>query len=310
MADQQAAAPAPAPTEEVDEFAQVFAHLAEGGDPATGVGTDKPAAKLEGEGGTNVEGVDGGDAATTPPAPAPAPVAPAEAPAAPAEAPAPAPTVEAPPPAPAPAPAAATPTAAAPPAPEFEVYTPEEKTQLADLAKEWPDLDKLFELKARKSNYELMQVIFTEVNKALTPLSGYVDHVTTADHNAAIYEGVEDYDQVVTPFKAWVDQQKGVKRRLLTEVVKEGTADEVIEAINEFKTATGWKTPTAAAPAPAAPAPAPAAARTLSEAAQRAAAVLAPVNGKRSVMATAGDPNDFDAAFEEAVAAEEAANKR
>lgn len=173
------------------------------------------------------------------------------------------------------------------------------------MAKEWPDIDKLFELKSRKAGYDLMTSIFAEVNKALAPLAGYVDHVTTADHTAAIYEAHPDYDQAYQPFVDWVGKQGGLKRRLLDEVCQTGDANEIADAMTEFKTVTKWAAP-AGAPAAPAPAPAPAAAapapatRTLSEAARAAAAVLAPVSGKRSVMTSEGDPNDYDAAWEDA----------
>ena len=312
MADENTQEPV-AQIEEADEFAQVFAHLAEGGDPATGVGTGKPAAKLEGEGSESVEGVDGDPAAAPASAPAPAAPAqaPAQAPAAPAQAPAPA---EAPAPAPAPAQAPAAPApapaAASPAVPEFKLYTPDEETSLADLAKEWPDIDKLIELKARRHSFDLMTQIFAEVNRVMTPVTQYVDHAVTDGHTSALYDAVPDYAAVYQPFVDWVGSQTGVKARMLAEICKEGTADEVAEAINDFKAATNWQAPAAAAPAAAAASPAaaaasaPAAARTLSDAARKAAAVLAPVNGKRSAMPTGGDPNDFDAAWEEANSAE------
>lgn len=164
----------------------------------------------------------------------------------------------------------------------------------------------MVELKSRKHSFDLMTQIFAEVNRVLTPVTQYVDHATTDAHTSSLYETHPDYNEVYTPFTAWVGAQSGLKRKLLDAVCKEGTADEVADAITEFKTATNWQAP-AAAPAPAAPAPAaaaaaaPTAARTLSDAARKAAAVLAPVSGKRSVMTEGGDPNDFDGAWEESL---------
>lgn len=172
------------------------------------------------------------------------------------------------------------------------------------MAKEWPDIDKLIELRAKKHAYDLMVTVFGEVNRVLTPVTQYVDHAQIDGHLQAIIDLQPDYPVLYQPFVTWAEAQTGLQGKLLKAVVAEGDAQEVSDAIDEFKKATSWQAPvaalTAAAPAAATPAAVPAT-RTLSDAAKKAAAVLSPVSGKRSIMPTGGDPNDFDGAWEESL---------
>lgn len=277
------AAPAPAPTpaptpapEPIDEFAAMFDHLAAGGDP-----NDEPG---------------------TPPAPAPTP-----APAAPEPTPAPTPAPEpalvpeptpAPTAAPAPAPTAA-PAPAPTAAPAYELYTAAEKTELADLTKEWPDIDKLISLKARQLQLETLTLAFQEMKRLYEPVAAYVESASSNDHANAIYEAHPDYDALYAPMQAWIGGQTGWMKNALENVAKEGTSKDVADMVQRFKTETGWKAaaaPAAPAPAPAAPAPAP----TLSEAARKAAGTMGVVAGKRGVPPQAADPQDFESAWSEA----------
>lgn len=205
----------------------------------------------------------------------------------------------------APAPAADTQPA---PAPAPEVYSADEKAELADLQKEWPDLHRMFSLMARQVQVDTLNYAFSEVGKVLVPLQESINTYSTNDHMGAIYEAHEDYDQVYQPVMAWIETQPSFLKAAYQKVVKEGTAEDVVGLIQRFKDETKWAAPAAGQggkPAtPAAAASAPSQQQTgLSEAAKKAAKAMGAVGAKRGAAAGAQDPNDFDGAWAEANAA-------
>lgn len=285
-------APTAAPAPE-DAFAAMFDHLSAGGDPNVEPGTLVAEAKPTAGEAAPITAAIETVAPTVDEAIPPDPNAPAaETPPAAAPAPAPAPAAA---PEPAPAPVA--------PTPAFEVYSAEEKAQLADLQKEWPDIDKMLDLKARQLQFDTLTLAFREINRIYAPVAAYVDQTQTSDHAAAIYEGHADYDQIYAPMQKWIDEQPGYMKTAYQTVAKEGTAAEVIDMIDRFKTATGWKTPAtpASAPAPAAqPVSRAAGVTELSAAAKKAAGSMRPVTAQQTAQPQGSDPNDFDAAWAEA----------
>lgn len=205
----------------------------------------------------------------------------------------------APTPAPAPAPA---------PAAEPEIYSAEERTELETLQREWPDLHRLFSLMSRQVQVDTLKYAFSEVGKVLTPLQESVNTYTTNDHMAAIYEAHEDYDAAYQPCMDWIEKQPSFLKAAYQGVVKQGTAEEVSTMIQRFKDETKWQA-AAAAPAgkpttPKAAASAPSQPAGLSEAAKKAAQAMGAVGTKRSAAANSVDPNDFDGAWEEALASD------
>lgn len=292
--DPEITAPAATPAAPEDTFAAMFDHLSAGGDPNVEPGTPPVPANTDGAPAATAP------AATETVAPKVDETIPAD-PGAPEATPAAAPAA-APAPAPAPAPVAAAPEPAPAPA-TFEIYTPEEKTQLADLQKEWPDIDKMLELKARQLQFDTLTLAFREINRIYAPVAAYVDHTQTSDHAAAIYEEHADYDQIYAPMQQWIEEQPGYMKNAYQTVAKEGTAAEVIDMISRFKEATGWKTPAtpASAPAPAAQPVSKAGAVTeLSAAAKKAAGSMRAVITQQTGQPQGSDPNDFDAAWAEA----------
>lgn len=169
----------------------------------------------------------------------------------------------------------------------------------------------MFSLMARQLQVDTLRYAFSEVSQAISPLQQAVSTYTTSDHMAAIYEAHPDYDTVYQPVMDWIETQPSFLKTAYTDVVKQGTADDVATLIQRFKTETGWQAPAAqgtqaAAPAapttPAAAASAPAQQNAgLSDAAKKAAQAIGAVGAKRGEAANAQDPNDFDGAWEEAV---------
>lgn len=195
--------------------------------------------------------------------------------------------------------------APAQPAPEpaapADIYSPAEREELTALRDEWPDAARMFELLARQVQVDTLNYAFSELSKVISPIQDTVQQYTTNDHMAAIYEAHSDYDAVYQPVMDWIEKQPSFLKAAYHGVVKEGTAEDVITMIQRFKDEVKWAPP--AAPAQAA---APAALATppeagLSEAAMKAAKALGAVGAKRGAPPSAQDPNDFDAAWEEAV---------
>lgn len=195
---------------------------------------------------------------------------------------------------------------AAEPAPAADtpapIFTAEEQTELATLQKEWPDLARMFSLMSRQVQHDTLTYAFKEVERVLTPLQSSVGTLTGNEHMAAIYEAHADYDQVYQPVMDWIQQQPSFLKAAYTNVVKQGTAQDVADMIARFKTETKWQSP--AAPTAQAPAATPAAATPtqkpaeLSEAAKKAATAIGAVGTKRSGGMTADDPLDFDGTWD------------
>jgi hypothetical protein len=191
------------------------------------------------------------------------------------------------------------------------VYSADEQAELADLQKEWPDLHRLFSLMARQLQVDTLNYAFSEVGKVIQPLQESVTTYSTNEHTAAIYDAHTDYDAVYQPCMEWIEKQPSFLKAAYQNVAKQGTAEEVITMVQQFKDATGWKAPAAGSKeiggsrssTPAAAASAPKQTTGLSEAAKKAAKAMGAVGTKRGGQAAAQDPNDFDGAWDEATAA-------
>jgi hypothetical protein len=209
------------------------------------------------------------------------------------------------------APPPAAPAAEAPPAetPPVEVYSADEKEFLAQYAENWPDITRGEALRRRAEYGQLVTHIFSEFNRIYAPLieRGAAAADTVAENAAlTVIQGAHsDYDdKMYDDVISWADGLTGTRKKFAQAVIEGGDPNEVVELITEFKTATGRKPRVVAdggVTPPAAPA-APTSVTQLSAAAKKAAKALGVVDSKRSVNATsAADPNDFDAAWDEAV---------
>ncbi len=299
-----AADPAPAPEPE-DNFAAAFEQLAALGPEATAA---QSGAALAGE--TPPADPAPADPAPADPAPAdPAPADPAPADPAPAD---PAPADPAPAPAD-PAPAATddllnrladlvakkpeAPAPAAPAAPAAEVppvYTADEQSFLDSYEKDWPDVARAEALKRRAEYRELVGFVFQEIAKEFGPVLGTVSTLAERTHLNDLTSQVEDYDAIRDKVVAWVDTQPGYLKAAYTQVVTQGSVDEVVDLIQRYRAATG----DVSAPAPATPAT-PATPAAPAPGVKEAAAALKPVPSKRTTVAVPADPADFDGAFAE-----------
>ena len=186
-----------------------------------------------------------------------------------------------------PAPAAdATPT---PAEPEPDIYTPEEQTLLTEYEKDWPDVAKAEALRRRSEYRELLNHVFREVAKELSPLAQNLRTLTERTHLADLQESISDYDDVRGKVIEWAEKQPSYLRDAYQHVIQRGTPDEIADLVGRYKQATGVATPP--------PPPAQKAESELPSTTKQAVAALAPVSSKRSTVVQADDPNDFDLAF-------------
>lgn len=205
------------------------------------------------------------------------------------------------------APAPAAPEPQAPPEepqPPAEIYDASEKEFLAKYAEEWPDIVRGEALRRRAEYNHLVQHIFSQINQTYGPLiergvqaadtvaedtSLRVIQASHADYDDEMYEKVID----------WANHLTGTRQRVAKEIIENGSPQEVVELITEYKSANGIKPRVVAGGAPATPA---APVKTgLSAKAKQAAQAMSVVDSKRSTLTPAADPTDFDAGWEDAV---------
>ena len=97
----------------------------------------------------------------------------------------------------------------------------------------------------------------------------------------------------VEEIRAWVDQQPAYLQAAYTQVIQQGTAEEVADLVGRYRKETGK----GGAGAPTEPVTPSGAEAELSEPVKQAAASLAPVGSKRSVVSQPDDPSNFDDAW-------------
>lgn len=199
--------------------------------------------------------------------------------------------------------------AAVPPPPvqqaEPELYNADEKAALARFDEDWPDVAKASQLRMRGELTAAVRHVFQEIKRVYDPLITQALQSTASleDHTVVgeIRKGHTDYNEALhAEVSAWVGTLKGMQRRVYEAVVEAGEPDEVIDLISEFKKATGRAVP--AIPAKSAVATPAGKVTNISEAAKKAAKAMGVVEGKRTATTAAVDPNDFDAAWAEAIA--------
>lgn len=185
-----------------------------------------------------------------------------------------------------------------------DIYAPEEKEFLAEYDKNWPDVTKGEALKRRAEYGELVTHIFSEIARVYDPLvqrgAQAADSVAETTALSIIRSAHADYDETMyNDVLKWADGLTGTRKRVVDAVIAEGEPGEVVDLINDFKSATGRKPRVVAGSAGAAPA---AGVTELSAKAKQAAKALGVVDSKRTAPVSGQvDPNDFESAWDEAL---------
>ena len=179
----------------------------------------------------------------------------------------------------------------APVEPEPEMYTADEQTFLSEYEKDWPDVAKAESLKRRAEYRDLVNHVFSEVAKELTPLAQNMRALLERTQLSDIHAQVEDYDDVRDKVIDWVDTQPKYLQSAYKHVIQQGTPDEIADLVTRYKAEVAPAVPTVKPPKKESELP---------PATKQAVASLAPVSSKRSTIVQATDPNDFEGAFAEA----------
>lgn len=183
---------------------------------------------------------------------------------------------------------------AAPAAPEQPAspYTEDEVAFVQNYIKEWPDVHRAEALIRRGEAQQLLNFVFNEVAKEIRPMMEQVQVLAQRAQLTDLTTTVPDYDVVRDQVIDWVDTQPAYLQDAYKRVIDNGSVAEVADLIGRYKRETGVPA-TQVAPAPAPKKPD----TELPPATKQAAAALAPVSSKRTVIPQAVDPTDFEAAF-------------
>ena len=191
-----------------------------------------------------------------------------------------------------------TPVEEAPPAPKAEepkpLLTEDDEKFLETYDKEWGDVARGESLKRKVEYNALLKHVFGEIESVFGPVREMVQEMATRTHYADITSKVgEITDDEMQNVTAWVQEQPTYLQKAMLGVINEGTAEEVSDLVGRYREAKGIKP----APKPAAATEPPGGDTELSKEAKQAAASLAPVGSKRSVVQQPDDQSDFDGAF-------------
>lgn len=180
------------------------------------------------------------------------------------------------------------------PEPEVNPFSNEEQAFLKTYENDWGDVSRAEEIKRRVEYQGLTRYIFDQVAQALAPMEQVIQQLASQARVGGIKSAVSDYDALMPKVETWVETQPAYLQSAYKHVIQHGSAEDVADLVGRYKKETGG--------------PAPASTRkTVAELptpAKQAVEALAPVSSERSAPAAhEPDANDFDSAFERAVAA-------
>jgi hypothetical protein len=188
-----------------------------------------------------------------------------------------------------------------PPVDAPPLYTKDEQEFLTKYETDWPDITRAEALKRRAEYRDIVAHVFSEIQRVWGPLvqqgaaaAEAVGDTTTLqairevhpDYNDAMYDSVIEYANGLS----------GMSKRIALATIEEGEVQDVVDLIADYKRAKGLDKPKVVASGAA-----PAAVAELPAAAKKAAKALGVVDSKRTAVTPGSDPNDFDAAWDEAV---------
>ena len=181
----------------------------------------------------------------------------------------------------------------------------EDKAVVEEYEKEWSEVSRAEQIKRQAELQHVQDVVYSNVRSALAPIVEQLQQSKVEAHFNSIRSRVPDFDDIREPVQEWVKEQPEFVRPAFEQVLKQGSADQVVELLNAYKQATGK---TGAAPqVPASSAskgqqqPASRPKRPAPSGAAKRAMAAAP-SQKRSNPPAQTDPNDFASAFDEAAA--------
>jgi hypothetical protein len=189
------------------------------------------------------------------------------------------------------------------------VLTDDQKKVLESFEKEWPDIAgamkthqahalAVMEARFARALTAVVEKMYSDIN----PVFQTVQNVEQTAFRTGVLKEHPDFDTVSPQLDAWIQKQPAYLIDAYKKVYNEGSVQEVVELVSNYKKANGTG-PQASGTPPASSTPTDEQTAAARAAAAEKARSLAPVQSKRSTPTPAGsDPNDFDGAFEEAAA--------
>lgn len=170
------------------------------------------------------------------------------------------------------------------------LFDQDELAFLTEYEKDYPDVARAEALRRRAENRVVVQHVFNEIAKVITPLQEALADLLNDSQLAQLQQTVPDYATKREDVVKWVDTQPAFLRAAYNHVIQNGTVAEIADLIGVYNQATG----AAAKPAVTAQT------TELPAATKKAAAALAPVGSKRTAVVQGISKDDFDGAFAEA----------
>lgn len=191
-----------------------------------------------------------------------------------------------------------------PKAPSYEDYlTPEQKAALATFDAEWADVaapvQTLINAHVQAALAVQQQQILAQVQQQMAP----IQQVTAQSQEALYWNTISavhpDFREVAPALPEWIENQPFKVAQQYMAQYQSGNAADAVQLLSAYKQAMGSTGAAPAQPASSAVQATPKAA-PVSKAALAATAAVPPA--QRSKVVAARDPNDFESAFNEAIA--------
>jgi len=126
-------------------------------------------------------------------------------------------------------------------------------------AEEFPEIHSVLEgsLKAVMERYtqamsQAFQTLLQQIDQKYQPIASSVTQITAKEKDEAVKSQHPDYPTLIQSqeLKDWIDSQPKTLKKAYSEILENGSAEDMIELLNDFKLKTGIKTPQESQPAP------------------------------------------------------------
>lgn len=204
--------------------------------------------------------------------------------------------------------AQAKPKEQAPAAPQrdatFEDYLDDKQKKSLELFQaEWSDVaapvTALIQAHVQAALANQQKQILGQVQQQMAPIQQHAAQSQEALYWGTIQAAHPDFREAAAEVPGWIEKQPKIYQPRLMEIYNAGSAQDVVELISMYKQAVGS---TGAAPAHPASSAAQATPKQAPVPPAALAATLAPPKAQRGTVTATRDPNDADAAFNEAFA--------
>jgi hypothetical protein len=176
--------------------------------------------------------------------------------------------------------------------PPQPILTRDDAQFLQTFEKDYPEMARAMLVVQRAATTQMLTHVMGELNRALAARDEILQELGVRQQESDLVAAVPDYNDIHGKVTAWVKTQPRYLQPAYEHVIANGTADEVIDLIGQWRASTGAVVPTATASVSTR------SDSELSTAAKKAVAALAPVTSKRTATpVSASDPDDFDGAF-------------